>query len=226
LRAEKRAKAVLASAIVHTMTVSIAGLGHPFLRLLALFSTKSDIRSILCFFSFCIVILVLAYLTNPSESSFRAYLTELSFRQHLSRLERLDDGVDDVPFPDVSASHPTYNQSLENPPLLHFGARASVSIRTPKHVFHSFAVFTVATMLPAAKSSQRNNSSMSSIITDSWYIGAFGKWWRGGIIEAWYQDVVARSNDEESWTSGILSLTTIDVRHDSSGTYIKSTIII
>ena len=226
------------------MTVSIAGLGHPFLRLLALFSTKSDIRSILCFFSFCIVILVLgpflvciqilplfnsiltAYLTNPSESSFRAYLTELSFRQHLSRLERLDDGVDDVPFPDVSASHPTYNQSLENPPLLHFGARASVSIRTPKHVFHSFAVFTVATMLPAAKPSQRNNSSMSSIITDSWYIGAFGKWWRGGIIEAWYQDVVARSNDEESWTSGILSLTTIDVRHDSSGTYIKSTFII
>ena len=154
-----------------------------------------------------------AYLTNPSESSFRAYLTELSFRHHLSRLDRLDDGVDHVPHP----------LSLENPPLLHFGSRASVSIRTPKHVFHSFAVFTVATMLPSAKSGQRTNSSISSVITDSWYIGAFGKWWRGGIIEAWYQDVVARSSDEESWTSGILSLTTIDMRCDSSGTSICST---
>ena len=35
------------------MTVSVAGLGH------ALFSSKSDIRSVLCFFSFCIVLLVL-----------------------------------------------------------------------------------------------------------------------------------------------------------------------
>ena len=167
-----------------------------------------------------------AYLTNPSESSFRAYLTELSFRHHLSRLDRLDDGADDVPFREVSAPHPRANQhplSLEITPLLHFGSRASVSIRTPKHVFHSFAVFTVATMLPTAKSSPRNNSSISSVITDSWYIGAFGKWWRGGIIEAWYQDVVARSSDEESWTSGILSLTTIDMRHESSGTSIRST---
>jgi hypothetical protein len=166
-----------------------------------------------------------AYLTNPSESSFRAYLTELSFRQHLSRLDSLDDGVDDDPFRDVSrCSQPSpYTLSLDNPPLLHFAARASVSLRTPKHAFHSFGVFTVATMLPTTKSSQCNNDPLSSIITDSWYIGACGKWWRGGISETWYQDVVARSKDEESWTSGILSLNTLDMRHNYSGMFIEST---
>ncbi|KAK2467768.1 hypothetical protein APHAL10511_000063 [Amanita phalloides] len=217
---EKR-PVVLAFAIVLTMTVSVAGFGHPFLRLFALLSSKGDVRSILCFLSFCIVLLVLAYLTNPSESSFRAYLTELSFRHHLSRLDRLDDGIGDS-FHDVSTPPSLCDQpssftlTIDKPPLLHFATRASVSLRTPKHVFHSFGVFTVATMLPTAKSSDRNNSVFPSIITDSWYVGAFGKWWRGGIVEAWYKDVVARSKDEESWTSGILSLST-DVRHECSG---------
>jgi len=48
------------------------------------------------------------------------------------------------------------------------------------------------------------------MITDSWFIGAFGKWWRGGILEAWYQDIVARSKDEEGWNSGILTMKSLD----------------
>lgn len=178
-----------------------------------------DIRVFLGFLTFCVVILVLAYLTNPSESSFRAYLTEQSFRLHLSRLDRLDDPQDDVnprPTPSIT-SDPTCAFSLDNHALVHFATRASVSLRTPKHVFHSFGIFTVATMLPMAKAPQRNDSHLSSVVNDSWYVGAFGKWLRGGGIEAWYQDVIARSKDEESTSSGILSLANLDIRHDYPG---------
>jgi len=197
---------------------------HPLFPLFSLLSSKADVKFILCSLTFCVVILVLAYLTNPSESSFRAYLTEQSFRHHLSHLDRFDDGIDDgCPFPDVPPSSITSNRpstcafSLENPTLLHFAARASVSLRTPRHAFHSFGIFTVATMLPKAKSGQCEDNHLSSTVTDSWYIGAFGRWWRGGIIETWYQDVIARSKDEESRCSGILSLSNVDVRHDYAG---------
>jgi hypothetical protein len=165
-----------------------------------------------------------AYLTNPSESAFRAYLTEQSFRHHLSHLDRFDDDVDEgTSLADVPASSITPNRpsactfSLENSTLHHFAARASVSLRTPRHAFHSFGIFTVATMLPMAKSGQCEDNHLASTATDSWYIGAFGRWWRGGIIETWYQDVIARSKDEESRCSGILSLSNVDVRHDYAG---------
>jgi len=55
------------------------------------------------------------------------------------------------------------------------------------------------------------------MISDSWYIGAFGKWWKGGVLEEWYQDVVARSKDEESWTSGILNMKRLDMLQDYKG---------
>lgn len=55
------------------------------------------------------------------------------------------------------------------------------------------------------------------MISDSWYIGAFGRWWRGGVIEAWYQDVIARSKDEESWSSGILAMKNLDMLNDFNG---------
>jgi hypothetical protein len=54
---------------------------------------------------------------------------------------------------------------------------------------------------------------------DSWFIGAFGRWWRGGAIEAWYQDVVARSRDEEGWSSGILGMKALDRLNDYDGEY-------
>ena len=99
--------------------------------------------------------------------------------------------------------------SPDNRSLFHFANRASVSLRTPKHVFHSFGIFTIAAILPVSKGGKAScipNDHDGSMITDSWYLGAFGRWWRGGPFDAWYQDVVARSNDEESWSSGILAI--------------------
>ena len=62
------------------------------------------------------------------------------------------------------------------------------------------------------------------MMTDSWYIGAFGKWWRGGVIEAWYQDIVARSKDEESWNSGILTMKALDKFGEYNGVFSSLTL--
>ncbi|KAG6862231.1 hypothetical protein C0995_002162 [Termitomyces sp. Mi166 len=158
---------------------------------------------------------LLAYLTNPSENSFRAYLTEQSFRLHLSRL---DDNADDD---HKQSTHGTTFQTAhmhpyDNASTFHFANKASISLKTPKHVFHSFGIFTVAAMVPLARSAC-NRERESSIVSDSWYIGAFGRWWRGGIIEAWYHDVIARTKDEESWSSGILSMKNLDRHNDCNG---------
>jgi len=165
----------------------------------------------------------LAYLTNPNENSFRSYLTEQSFRHHLSRL---DYNADDQTSGAGNRSHLPRNPSLsapaslfavENPTPFHFANRTSIALRTPKHVFHSFAIFTIAAMAPLSKSAEGDNRD-GGVISDSWYFGAFGKWWRGGVLEAWYQDVIARTKDEESWSSGILSIKRLDILPEYNGT--------
>ncbi|KAJ3713283.1 hypothetical protein C8R42DRAFT_614658 [Lentinula raphanica] len=206
------------------MSISFGGLGlmslrRPFSELAGIVLGKGDLQSMLCLVVFCIVSFVLAYLTNPSENSFRSYLTELSFRQHLSSL---DDNADDdsAGQEKLSSNHLLFRSgsadshrtlTFDNRSPFHFANRASVSLRTPKHVFHSFGIFTIAAILPLAKTDpalqeQRDGTAIS----DSWFIGAFGKWWRGGVFETWYQDVIARSSDEESWSSGILGMKTLD----------------
>ena len=166
-----------------------------------------------------------AYLTNPSENSFRAYLTEQSFRHHLSRL---DDNLDDL----QSIHNGTYHRQPSNrseliPPShcfidsspFYFANRASICLRTPKHVFHSFTIFTIAAMIPYSKPCDGEHQD-AWMISDAWYIGAFGKWWRGGALEAWYQDVIARSKDKGSWTSGILSMKPLeDILPGYTGTF-------
>ncbi|TEB37565.1 hypothetical protein FA13DRAFT_1752303 [Coprinellus micaceus] len=207
-------------------------LRNPFAELATIALGKSDLHSIFCLVVFCIVTLVLAYLTNPTENSFRTYLTEQSFRHHLSRLDDTLDSEHGVHEGLASRSlHPAcISRSAKAPTAdrngpFHFANRASISLRTPKHVFHSFAIFTIAAMVPV----QKGNSSQSDetdgwSISDSWYIGAFGKWWRGGVWETWYQDVIARSKDEEGWNSGILSMKNLDMLPDFHGSFLPKTL--
>lgn len=165
-----------------------------------------------------------AYLTNPTENSFRTYLTEQSFRHHLSRL---DDNLDNEDCVHEGLSSRAMHsaclaRSMKTPATdrngpFHFANRASIALRTPKHVFHSFAIFTIAAMVPVQKGAAASDTADGWSIADSWYFGAFGKWWRGGIWETWYQDVISRSKDEESWSSGILTMKNLDMLPDFHG---------
>lgn len=114
----------------------------------------------------------IAYFTNPNEASFRAFLTELAFRQHLSRLSETQEGDTDE-YDDDSRSHNgtrllDYKNTrkhgtpqgsglnhghasasiTETPIVFHFANKASVSLRTPGYHFRSFAVLTFAIALP------------------------------------------------------------------------------
>lgn len=173
---------------------------------------------LLCNISHCIT----AYATNPSEASFRIFLTELSFRHHLSRLDHSSDDREAAKT-SQNGLHSTSNGINNSPSSFQFANRASLSLRTPKHVFHSFGIFTIAAIVPLTRAEREAlNASLDrdgSMISDSWFIGAFGRWWRGGIIEAWYQDVVARPSPEEGRSSGILGMKALDRLHGHHGTF-------
>ncbi|EKM54187.1 uncharacterized protein PHACADRAFT_257853 [Phanerochaete carnosa HHB-10118-sp] len=181
---------------------------------------KVDVQSTFFATVLMIVILVLAYLTNPSETSFRTYLTEQSFRQHLSRLE--GDNQDDQSDSSDSGVHFTLSRSRQAPqkgsssynstPPFRFNSRATVSLRTPKHVFYSFGIMTIAAVLPTGRSGSKGRSIECSgfMVSESWFIGAFGKWWRGGPIQSWWIDSVANNKDAERCSSGILDMKAFD----------------
>lgn len=60
-----------------------------------------------------------------------------------------------------------------------------------------------------------------SPILDTWFIGAFGKWWRAGTIEAWLHDTIVRSKEEEDWSSGILGFKALDKFNEYNGAFAK-----
>ncbi|KAF8135437.1 hypothetical protein EV363DRAFT_1550296 [Boletus edulis] len=195
--------------------------------------TRAGFRSFICALIVLAVLLILAYLTNPTEISFRAYLTEQSFRQHLSHLEDLTDDSAlefDCNLPRSRTHSSDRNTTVDRATLpFHFANRASVSLRTPKHVFHSFGICTIATTRGAAvpagdrrATSSHNHPSQRSdldgfVASDSWFIGAFGRWWRGGLVESWYYDAMIRSKDAQAWSSGILGFKALDKLHDYNG---------
>ncbi|KAI8972239.1 hypothetical protein BD414DRAFT_500631 [Trametes punicea] len=205
--------------------------GHPSLSPSHVIS-QVDLRSVFFAVVFVIIVLVLAYLTNPSETSFRTYLTEQSFKQHLSRLDdgAQEDGIasDDsgVHFTLSRRSQPNARKSGSNfdpTSPFHFVSRASVSLRTPKHVFYSFGILTIAAVYPAGRPHARGSGHaitpehVSSSVSDAWFIGAFGRWWRGGIIQSWWHDLLATTKDAERGGSGILDVKASDILEGYDG---------
>ncbi|KAI0645568.1 hypothetical protein C8Q79DRAFT_701051 [Trametes meyenii] len=199
--------------------------GHPSLSPSHVIS-QVDLRSVFFGVVFVIIFLVLAYLTNPSETSFRTYLTEQSFKQHLRRHD--DGSQEEGAASDDSGLH--FALSRRNLPAarkagsnfdptspFHFVSRASVSLRTPKHVFYSFGLLTIAAVYPTGRPQTRGSNHAiqpdvhASSVSDVWFVGAFGRWWMGGIIQSWWHDMIAKSKDAERGGSGILDIKALDV---------------
>ena len=187
--------------------------------------------------------LFLAYLSNPSEISFRSYLTEQSFRHHLSRL----DDPADPDHTDSENSKANYrSSSTQSSPssfgllesgssAFHFSNRAAIALRTPRHAFHSFGFFTIAAVIPNLKTHPPSRDSSPVVSTshntpgtsdqdlfplkEAWFVGAFGRWWRGGVVDpAWSPHPNPHSKgDEEGWSSGILSIKSLDRLEDFNG---------
>ncbi|KAI9458564.1 hypothetical protein F5148DRAFT_1016941 [Russula earlei] len=208
----------------------------------SLFTTRIEFRSMFIATLIIFLFLCLAYLTNPSETSFRSYLTERSFRHHLSRLDDPSDpdhtnteGSKTDDYCSSSPRSPSSFGSLESgSSAFHFSNRAAIALRTPRHAFHSFGFFTIAAVIPNPKTNPPSRE-MSSVVStrnatgtsdhdpfplkEVWFVGAFGRWWRGGVVDpAWpSQPDLHPKGDEEGWSSGILNIKALDRREDFSG---------
>ncbi|SRR5216683_930874 len=187
--------------------------------------------------------LFLAYLTNPSETSFRSYLTEQSVRHHLSRVDDpadpdhtdSEDSKTNYRRPSSNQSSPSFGSLESGSSALHFSNRAAIALRTPRHAFHNFGFFTIAAVIPNLKthppsretssviSSARNTTGTSDNdffpFKEVWFVGAFGRWWRGGVVDsAWPTRPSPHSKgDEEGWSSGILNIKALDQLEDFNG---------
>lgn len=166
------------------------------------------------------VVIVLAYITNPSETSFRAFLTEQSFRHHLTRL---DDAQDDHQIDQrkhaLLNAPPAKHGSLDTSPF-QFADRASVSLRTPKHFFRTFGILSIAAVLPSGGGSHaRLDGTNPSLINNSWFIGAFGMWWWAAHLDGFWRDVgiVGPKEEDGSSISGILDMKALDRVLDRHG---------
>ena len=183
--------------------------------------------------------LFLAYLSNPSETSFRSYLTEQSFRHHLSRLDDPADIDSDHDASNRSSpssqSSSTFGSLESGSSAFHFSNRAAVALRTPRHAFHSFGLFTIAAVIPSHKTfpSSRDTPSVGSSarntpgspdsdffpLKETWFVGAFGRWWRGGMVDpVWPPRHSPHSKcSEGGWSSGILNIKALDRLEDFNG---------
>ncbi|KDQ21780.1 hypothetical protein BOTBODRAFT_26202 [Botryobasidium botryosum FD-172 SS1] len=182
-----------------------------------------DIQSLFFGFVFVAILLILAYLTNPTEASFRTFLTELSFRRHLTKLHesqdadaddhresglhytslRLRDSKESSKSSDLGLDASTYRFRFTN--------RASISLRTPTHIFRSFGILTVAAVTPltdasSAQSLKKSIESADSTVAGTWFIGAFGRWWVGGTVELSGKDAWTKEEDSVAGVLGIKSL--------------------
>ncbi|KIO30324.1 hypothetical protein M407DRAFT_155326 [Tulasnella calospora MUT 4182] len=162
-----------------------------------------------CFSIFCIFFT--AYLSNPTEASFRTFVTELAFRRHITKLSGGQLSSDDSTTGDVNPSSglspsrggrrqadasSTPSSVTPNGPGFHFSNRANISLRTPAHVFRSFLFFTIVIVTPVSNSKASASDahpgkdrsggkpvSSAATLEGSWYIGAFGQWWLAGTLE-------------------------------------------
>ncbi|THH08304.1 hypothetical protein EW145_g2800 [Phellinidium pouzarii] len=200
----------------------------------ALFELRSLFFAVVVF----LVLLVLAYLTNPTETSFRAFLTEQAFRHHLSRLDDVDaqdeiDSLSSASRLDILSkrSSPKHRASdtYASPPLA-FANRASVSLRTPKHIFRSLGILSIAAVVPqtplnrsSINGTQRTDgnatredkdeepSAYASLISDSWFIGAFGMWfWAANLDGFWRVAGLVVNAEADGTVSGILEIKALD----------------
>jgi len=99
---------------------------------------------------------------------------------------------------------------------VHFANRASVSLRTPLHVYHNLVFFTLAFVVPPTESDTKP-SDLDFPVSNLWFIGVFGGWWRGGPLYSWWVDATVRSKDEEGVSAGVLGVKALDNLNEYDG---------
>ncbi|KAG8997198.1 hypothetical protein FRB93_000484 [Tulasnella sp. JGI-2019a] len=171
---------------------SVASVDSPLQRLLRLAYLES--HALICLFFFVTGILLLAHTTNPTEASFRTFLTELAFRRHLTKLNGtlidLEDKthtIGEIGGPGrigpCTEHAPTTTTTIG--PVYHFAKGVQVTLRTPVNIVRSFAFFTIVIITPVSDLTRvrEKNAPTPTVMEGTWYIGALGHWWVGGTVD-------------------------------------------
>lgn len=68
--------------------------------------------------------------------------------------------------------------------------------------------------------SDTKSSYLDFPVSNLWFVGVFGGWWRGGPLYSWWVDVVVRSKDEEGVSAGVLNTKSLDNLDEYDGVYV------
>lgn len=144
-----------------------------------LFSLMMDLspQTMVWLASMLSLLVLLAFATNPSETSFRSYLTDLALHQHLHHFRQDAIDASDRRLSSMSSDElqGLTRREADRPSTQghSFATRISVSLRTPAYSRNDYGLITTVVV-----SEQRHDGSLQS----RRYVGAFGKWWTGGVV--------------------------------------------
>ncbi|SNX85918.1 uncharacterized protein MEPE_04627 [Melanopsichium pennsylvanicum] len=154
-----------------------------------------DLQALLWAWTLVGILVLFAFWTNPSEASFRPFLTDLVFRERLRLLNDQDSAgqasiepsTEHKPDPNAFSSLLSTASYSSGPFALTFGSKVALSVRTPP--FHRkdlglLSIVTISQSMPTPtvhrqRTSTAHGSSRGHDFMDctSLFIGAFGKWW-------------------------------------------------
>lgn len=117
-----------------------------------------------------------------------------------------------------------------------FANRASISLRTPKHIFRSMGIVSVAAVVSpssvhrssanrtqhvdegATRQDHDGCSSTPSANWDTWFIGAFGMWfWLANLDVVWRGAGIIAKDEFDGTVSGVLELKALDRSDELNG---------
>lgn len=162
--------------------------------------TEIDPQTLVWLASMLCLVVLLAFATNPSDDSFRSFLTDLALREHLHhfRQDAIDSSNKSLSNGEESNDIQALAQKEVDRSLPHahpFTNRISVSLRTPAYERRDYGLLSTITV------SEQDHEGM---IQSRRFIGIFGKWWIGGVMQHRLPRSTSEKAKEYAW--GVLNM--------------------
>lgn len=163
-----------------------------------------DLQALLWAWTLVGILLLFAFWTNPTEASFRPFLTDLVFRERLRLLNEQDAAESNSHNGELAADasarsaapRKTDSKAFSSllstayssgPFALTFGSKVALSVRTPpfnRRDLGLLSIVTISQSMPISSvhdqqkvQQQTRSNSRGTIDCTSLFVGAFGKWW-------------------------------------------------
>jgi hypothetical protein len=172
-----------------------------------------------------------AAVTNPSEMSFRSYLTELSFRRHLVDIRSDDHSATDASNDDKQVDLPstTVSSTGTETPIapFRFANHVSISLRTPTLYYKTFYICAIALTSPLGPPAflsdpitlvkNRGHVQRERLVL---YVGYLGHWVQLGVVprrlewlwRVWFDQ--SKEKRKKGERPGVMELRAVQAKDD------------